>query len=213
MSRSNQLIISPNFNYKKIFLFGFYGLSYGKDNNEGEAANPYNVRAEWGPSTFADVRHRFILGTNIPLPLKVSLSPFIMANSGTPYNIVIGQDLNGDSFATERPELLSLPASQCTGTSLVYESGFGCFNLNPAAGAKTIERNSGTGTRDLLPEYAPLAHLVLWRQRRVGSCAARSASRDGRRSWRTRRSSSRRWWTRRWRSPSWYVRRGQRQEI
>jgi hypothetical protein len=146
LSRSNMLIISPNFNYKKIFLFGFYGLSYGYDNNEGEAANPYNLRAEWGPSTFSDVRSRFILGTNIPLPFKVSLSPFIMANSGTPYNIVIGQDLNGDSFATERPELMpSVSASQCTGTNLKYEAGYGCFNLNPPAGAATIERNFGRG--------------------------------------------------------------------
>jgi hypothetical protein len=145
LSRSNQLIISPNLNYKKIFLFGFYNLSYGYDNNEGEAANPYNLRAEWGPSTYTDVRHRFILGTNIPLPWKVSLSPFIIASSGTPYNIVIGQDLNGDSFATERPELLALSASQCTGNSLLYEPGYGCFNLNPPAGAKTIERNYGRG--------------------------------------------------------------------
>jgi len=145
LSRSSQLIISPNFNYKKIFLFGFYGLSYGYDNNEGEAANPYNLRAEWGPSTFSDVRQRFIMGTNIPLPFKASLSPFIIASSGTPYDIVIGQDLNGDSFATERPELLSLSAAQCTGTSLRYAAGYGCFNLNPPAGAPTIERNFGRG--------------------------------------------------------------------
>ena len=41
-SRSNQLIVSPNVNYKKMFVFGFYTLSYGKDDNEGEPANPYN---------------------------------------------------------------------------------------------------------------------------------------------------------------------------
>ncbi len=145
-SRSNQLIISPNFNYKKIFLFGFYGLSYGQDNNEGEAANPYNLKAEWGPSTFADVRNRFIMGTNIPLPGKISLSPFIMANSGTPYDIFIGRDLNGDTFATERPELMSsIAQSQCSGGSLVYAAGYGCFNLNPAAAAPTIGRNYGRG--------------------------------------------------------------------
>ena len=144
ISRSNQLIISPNFNYKKMFLFGFYGLSYGMDDNEGQPANPYNLRAEWGPSTFADVRHRFILGTNIPLPWKVSVSPFIMFNSGTPFDITIGRDLNGDSIASERPSLVALPASQCSGGALTYAEGYGCFNLNPAPGT-SIERNYGRG--------------------------------------------------------------------
>ncbi|MGH9664240.1 MAG: TonB-dependent receptor, partial [Bryobacteraceae bacterium] len=56
LSRTNQLIVNPNVNYKKLFLFGFYALSYGKDNNEGQPSNPYNLSAEWGPSSFADVR-------------------------------------------------------------------------------------------------------------------------------------------------------------
>jgi len=144
MSRSNQLFISPNFNYKKIFLFGFYALSYGMDNNEGQPADPYNLRAEWGPSTFADVRHRLVMGTNLPLPWKVSVSPFVMFNSGTPYDITIGRDLNGDSFAAERPSLLSIPAAQCTGSNLLYANGYGCFDLNPAAGT-SISRNYGRG--------------------------------------------------------------------
>ncbi len=88
-----------------MFLFGFYAYSHGKDNNEGEPANPYNLKAEWGPSTFADVRHRFVMGTSIPLPLKLSVSPFIVASSGTPYNITTGLDTNGDGFASERPSL------------------------------------------------------------------------------------------------------------
>jgi hypothetical protein len=103
-SRTNQLMVSPNINYKKLFLFGFYALSYGKDDNEGQPANPYNLRAEWGPSTYADVRHRFVLGTSIPLPLKVSISPFIVLQSGTPYNITTGLDPNDDGIFTARPE-------------------------------------------------------------------------------------------------------------
>ena len=40
-----------NVNYKKLVLFGYYTLSYGKDDNEGLPADPYNLRAEWGPSS------------------------------------------------------------------------------------------------------------------------------------------------------------------
>jgi hypothetical protein len=144
-SRMHQLFVSPNVNYKKLFLFGFYVYSHGKDDNEGEPADPNNLKAEWGPSTFADVRHRFVMGTSIPLPLKISVMPFIVANSGTPYDITTGQDTNLDGFATERPSLdKSVSAANCSGTSLIYESGFGCFNLNPTPGTQ-IERNYGRG--------------------------------------------------------------------
>lgn len=144
-SRSHQLVFSPNVNYKKLFLFGFYSLSYGKTDAEGFPADPYNLRAEWGPSSFADVRHRFVVGTNLPVPyLKVNLSPFIFASSGSPYNITTGRDVNGDSLTTERPALLNLGAAACTGTNLIYESGYGCFNLTPTPGT-AISRNSGRG--------------------------------------------------------------------
>ena len=92
LSRTNQLMVSPNLNYKKLFFFGFYSLSRGKSNNEGQPADPYNLRAGYRPSSFADVRHRAILGTNLPLPWKVSLNPFMSMGSGSPYNITTGRD-------------------------------------------------------------------------------------------------------------------------
>jgi len=145
VSRSHQLFLSPNINYKKMFLFGFYALSYGKDDNETQPANPYNLRAEWGPSTIADVRNRFIMGTAVPLPWRLSLSPFMIASSGTPFNITTGQDNLLTGVAEERPSLeTGVSASGCSGTNLVYEAGYGCFNLNPAAGT-AISRNYGRG--------------------------------------------------------------------
>jgi hypothetical protein len=143
-SRTHQIQLSPNINYKKLFLFGFYALSYGKTDAEGQPADPYNVRAEWGPSTFSDVRHRMVVGTSIPLPWKISVSPFVMVSSGAPYNITTGRDTNGDSITSERPSLVALAAGQCTGGSYLYAAGFGCFNLNPAAGT-SIGRNSARG--------------------------------------------------------------------
>lgn len=145
-SWTRQLVVAPNVNYKRLFLFGFYSLSFGASNAEGNPADPNNLRAEWGPSTFADVRHRLVLGTSLPLPWKISLSPFFTASGGTPYNITIGRDLNGDGFTSERPELLAgRTAANCTGSGLVYTQAFGCFNLSPAPGATTIDRNYGRG--------------------------------------------------------------------
>jgi hypothetical protein len=149
LSRSNQLFISPNVNYRKLFLFGFYALSYGKDNNEGQPANPNNLSQEWGRSSFADVRHRAIIGTNLPMPWKVSVSLFISMSSGSPYNITTGRDPYSTGASTERPSLvMGATASSCTGSNLQYEAGFGCFNLNPAAGA-AIPRNYATGPSNI----------------------------------------------------------------
>lgn len=149
LSTTNQMIVSPNINYKKLFLFGFYSLSYGKSNAEGNPADPYNLSAEWGPSSFADVRHRFLVGTSIPLPLKFSLSPFLFTAGGTPYNVTIGRDLNGDGFTSERPSLVTgIDAAACRGGTLTYAAGFGCFNLNPAPGT-SIGRNLGRGPNNV----------------------------------------------------------------
>ncbi len=143
-SRTNQLQITPSVNYKKLFVFGFYSLSYGKTDAEGQAADPYNLRSEWGPSSFADVRHRMVIGTSLPLPFKISVSPFITASSGAPYNITTGRDTNGDSITAERPSIVSLGAGQCGGRDLYFTAAFGCFNLNPVAGT-AIGRNYARG--------------------------------------------------------------------
>ena len=146
LSRVNQVIVNPNVNYKKLFLFGFYALSYGKDNNEGQPANPYNLQAEWGPSTFADVRHRMVVGTSLPLLFKFSLSPFLFVSSGVPYDITIGQDIFETGFTTERPALMGgLGQGACTASGYTYKTGYGCFNLNPGLSDATIARNSGRG--------------------------------------------------------------------
>ena len=74
---------------------------------KGRRPNLTICAQEWGPSSFGDVRHRMVVGTSLPLPGKISVSPFIMASSGAPYNITTGRDTNGDSITTERPSLVS----------------------------------------------------------------------------------------------------------
>ncbi len=149
-SRSHQVMVAPSINYKKLFLFGFYSLGYGKTDAEGNPQDPYQLQAEWGPSRMADVRHRGILGTSVPLPLKLSVSPFLIVSSGTPYNITTGRDVNGDGFASERPALRGgVSPGACNTGNLVYAAGFGCFDLNPAPG-QSIGRNAARGPSTVL---------------------------------------------------------------
>ena len=163
-SRSHMLFVSPNVNIGKIFLFGFYGLSYGMDDNEGQPANPYDLRAEWGPSSYSDIRQRLLLGSSLPLPLKFTVNPFFLVQSGTPYDITTGIDTNGDGFATERPALMAgLNAASCSGGSLVYTAGFGC--LQPGPGGRRGDHRAELRARsgDNQSGLAALAYVVIRR--------------------------------------------------
>ena len=146
LSSLNQLVAGATVNYKKLLLLGTYTLSHGEDNNEGLPADPYNLRAEWGPSSYGDVRHRAAGGVTVPLPRKFSISVFLLANSGVPYNITTGLDPYNTGYPAARPALISgASAAACEATNLKYEAGFGCFNLDPAPGTPVIGRDFARG--------------------------------------------------------------------
>ena len=132
-SRQNQVLANLNASYKKLAIFGNYALSYGRDDNEGLPADPYNLRAEWGPSSYGDIRHRAVLMASALLPGKFAVSPFFVVNSGAPYNITTGLDPNHTGAPTARPGLVAGP---CEGRS--------CYTLNPVLGS-AIEHNYGRG--------------------------------------------------------------------
>src|SRR5262249_20140435 len=45
-SRTEQFTITPTVNYKRMFIAGYWTLSFGKSDSEGLPADPYNLRAE-----------------------------------------------------------------------------------------------------------------------------------------------------------------------
>jgi hypothetical protein len=161
VSRLNQLVVTPSVSYRRLMLFGFYALSFGRDDTSCvptaayspaacAPANPYNLRAEWGPSTYGDVRNRLVTELSIPLPLRFSMMPVLIANSGQPYNITTGLDPNLTGFPAARPALQSgAAANACQGNNLVYGIRFGCFNLKPAPGTPVIGRDTGRGPANL----------------------------------------------------------------
>lgn len=144
----NQRQLMVNFNtrfHPRVMLFGFYmnGRANGDTDGVGSfPANSYDLSSEYGRTTF-DVRHRFLIGGMLrPKSGGVSLSPFIIASSGAPFNITTGRDANGDTVFNDRPSLASASA---IGTPGVVSTAFGVFNLNPAAGEALIPRNYGQG--------------------------------------------------------------------
>ena len=142
--KQNQLI--ANFNWRtssRISLFGFYVLNYANSDTAGVAsfpANPYDLAADYGRASF-DVRDRFFFAGSISLPYGFRISPFLMATSGSPFNITIGQDLNGDSIFNDRPAL----ASASTLPQNLVITKYGSFDIAPAANAAIIAPNLETG--------------------------------------------------------------------
>ncbi|HET7213570.1 MAG TPA: hypothetical protein VFL79_08280, partial [Terriglobia bacterium] len=120
--RQNQVIVNGRVNTgRRLSLFGFYTLSYANSNvaSGGSAGgffssggttrasfvtDQFDPMADYGRAAF-DVRHRAFIGGNLNMPYGFSLFPFIIINSGAPYNLTTGQDNNGDSLFNDRPWL------------------------------------------------------------------------------------------------------------
>ncbi len=151
--RQNQLIANVRVTAsKKVSLFGFYTLSYANSNAAGAGggggffsngltssasflSDQNDPMADYGRAAF-DVRHRAFVGGSLEVPYGFRLSPFIIINSGPPYNITTGQDNNGDSIFNDRPQFVS--NAVCGSVTLQsngnYCTTLGTFNPTPAAG-------------------------------------------------------------------------------
>jgi hypothetical protein len=141
----NQVMVNYNVKAKRVSLFGFYMLNFAKADTSGATyfpSNQFDPAADYGRASF-DVRNRFLLGGNLQAPYGVSFSPMLVVNSGTPYNITIGQDLNGDNQFNDRP------AFAISASSDVVQTSFGALDLNPSATATRIPFDYGTGPSQL----------------------------------------------------------------
>jgi hypothetical protein len=137
----NQLMLNYTVRAKRISLFGFYMLNSANADTSGAGYFPtdqFNPGADYGSANF-DVHNRFLLGGNLQAPFGISLSPMLVSNSGQPFNVTIGQDLNGDNQFNDRPAFAT-----ASSTSIV-NSSYGNFDLNPASDESRIPYNYGTG--------------------------------------------------------------------
>jgi hypothetical protein len=131
-----------------LTLFGRYSYGTAHSDTDGlssQPSNPYNFAADWGRSQL-DISHNLFLGGSILGPWGLRFSPFIVAHSGTPFNVTTGTDqyFTGSSQPTARPAVNS-------GTNLYYgvPASVSDYNLSPVVAApgtsNLIERYAGTG--------------------------------------------------------------------
>jgi hypothetical protein len=139
----NQWITNVRTSFRRnLSIFAYYVLNYAHSNTDGAntfPANQYDLSGEYGRSAL-DTRHRFVLGGSLVAPLRIRLSPFVIVHSGSPFNITVGRDLNGDTVFTDRPAF----ATDLTKKGVVV-TNFGAFDTNPNAGETIVPRNYGNG--------------------------------------------------------------------
>jgi hypothetical protein len=148
--KQNQFIVNTNWRAgSKVQLFGYYTLNYANgDTSGGFASNSYDLSQDYGPTSYA-VRHRLFIGGSIAMPYAFRLSPFMVVSSGSPFNITVPEDLNGDTETNDRPGLVSATTCSTVVTpmppSTVFCTPFGTFDSKPAAGERLVPINYATG--------------------------------------------------------------------
>jgi len=125
--KQNELI--ANFNTRigqRLSLFGFYTLSYADGDGGGNPSNSANLKLDYGPTRW-NAHHRVFLMGDWQAPWDLSLNPFVVFQTGQPFNITLGQDVNGDSFFNDRPSFGQ------AGDPNTVTNQYGTFNVNPCA--------------------------------------------------------------------------------
>lgn len=141
----NQNMVMVNVNSRmnsRISIFGHYMWNHAFSNTDGLntfSANPYSMQGEYGPAA-TDIPNRLFLGGYFNVRWGVFLSPFVIIQSGVPFDITIGRDVYGDTLFNSRPGIptdLSKPG--------LIQTPYGMLDPNPSPGEAILPRNYGRG--------------------------------------------------------------------
>jgi carboxypeptidase family protein len=144
--KQNQVIVNVNARINpKFSIFGFYNWTDAKTDG-GAGSNPsnsYNLLQDYSRAAFASTNMVFMMA-NYTGPWAIRFNPFLIAQSGKPYNITTANDLTGDNFFNSRPA--AVDSSFCSGGSTEYApTQFGCLDTTPANNYTPIGMNLGNG--------------------------------------------------------------------
>ncbi len=139
----NQVISNVNAKLNSgLSLFGFYVFNRARSNTDGVAtfpANPYNFEGEYGPAA-TDVHHRVTIGGSINLKWAVRISPFVVMQSGAPFDITAGNDIFGTTLFNARPGVSADPNNPG-----LIQTSYGLLDPNPISSERLLPRNFGRG--------------------------------------------------------------------
>lgn len=127
---------------KRVTLAADYVVNrtYSDTDGFGTPVNDGNgLENDFGRSG-KDIHQNLTLTGSINAPWGIRLSPFIVASSNRPFNIITGRFQGTNISFTERPALATDPADPG-----ILATRFGFFYLNPQPGQLVIPRNFGQG--------------------------------------------------------------------
>jgi len=125
----------------QMSLFGYYVFNRAYSNTDGLGtfpADPESESGEYGPAA-TDIHHRFLVGGSLQMRGNVRISPYVIVQSGAPFNITTGEDRYGTTLFNSRPGIARSPGP------CVYATPYGLLDSNPVAGEAIVPRNFGRG--------------------------------------------------------------------
>jgi hypothetical protein len=143
--KQNQLITSVNAKVgKNLNLMGFYTAGWANSNGGAgsNASNAYNLDQDYGRAGFVS-RNMLFFMANYSAPWGIRVNPFMIAQSGRPFNITLPTD-SENNFYNQRPALAA--SAECASGSAQYvQTSFGCFNTQSGSSDALIPVNIGHG--------------------------------------------------------------------
>lgn len=137
--KQNELIANFNTRFgQRLSLFGFYTMSYANTDGGGNPSNSANLKLDYGRASW-NAHHRVFLMGSWQAPWNLNFDPFVVFQTGQPFNITLGQDVNGDSFFNDRPSFGT------AGAPNTITNQYGTFNVNPGTDYTPIPINYGNG--------------------------------------------------------------------
>jgi hypothetical protein len=137
------LLVSASNRFGGIGTAGLaYTLSTAKSTNENEfsyiAQSDVDQNDSYGYSS-SDRRHRFVLNGTVRLPWGLQVAALLQGETGTPFNISLGRDANGNLVA-DRPDLA--PGARVGTDDMRNRSSF----VDPGTRSGNLPRNAGRDT-------------------------------------------------------------------
>ena len=158
---------------KKLSLFAFGSIAlYSANDAPGSTTfptNQYKPSADFGrPAT---ARAQFYTGGTFQLPYGLASDSFLSLQSGAPFNITTGTDLNGDTIYNDRPSF----ATAASPAGSVYHTRYGTFDATPQPGETIIPVNYAAAPGVIFLE-TELSRNFKFGPRGPGEAPARSAA-------------------------------------
>lgn len=140
--KQHQVIATVSGKLNKLVVNGTYSLNYANSDTQGAGyfpSVPDDPGFDYGRAKFG-YRHDFTLLDSYTAPYGIVLASLLLARSGTPYNLTIGNDLTGNNQFNARPTF-----GVCGATGVI-QTQYGCLDTDPAGKGETVVPfNLGTG--------------------------------------------------------------------